>query len=266
MAVGRPNRLDAAEPPLHFHPMIRRTFLSLLGAAAASPAMAQTMPTSAPPLVYYGGAAGRLTMDRDDRGGNPLASGLIDVLHKQPMTLAEFGLELAGATSRHAGGWQMVEAPRKLPDPKWRLAADGQQTRVALVLINSRYTAPNVESLPGARFDAGRLPAALEAAGFSTTLLLDADDDAVRDALKDFALSSAGADVALIFLGGHGVQHRRVVYWMLRDYPERDPKWLSTHALTVAEIGQAARAREANLILYGGCRDDPFTAGGESPY
>jgi hypothetical protein len=244
--------------------MIRRTFLSLLGAAAAATAVAQTMPTSAPPLIYYGGAAGRLTMDRDDQGGNPLASALIDVLHRQPMTLAEFGPELAGATAHHAGGWQLVEAPRKLPDPKFVLA-DGQQTRVALVLINSRYTAPNVESLPGARFDAKRLPAALEAAGFHTTLLLDGDDDAVRQALKEFALSSAGADVALIFLGGHGVQHRRVVYWMLRDYPERDAKWLPTHALQVSEVGQAARARSANLILYGGCRDDPFTAGGESP-
>jgi hypothetical protein len=245
--------------------MIRRTFLSLLGASLAAPAIAQSTPTPAAPLIYYGGAAARLTMDRDDQGGNPLASALIDVLRKQPLTLAEFGPELAGATAHHAGGWQMVEAPKKLPDPKWTLAADGKQTRVALVLINSRYTAPNVESLPGARFDAKRLPAALEAAGFHTTLLLDADDDAVRQALKDFALSSAGADVSLIFLGGHGVQHRRVVYWMLRDYPERDAKFLATHALAVSEIGRAARARSANLVLYGGCRDDPFPPVAESP-
>jgi hypothetical protein len=197
-------------------------------------------------------------MDRDDQGGNPLASALIDVLRKPPMTLAQFGPQLAAATARHARGWQLVETPKKLPDPNWMLTADGRQARVALVLINSTYTAPNVESLPGARHDATRLPVALEAAGFRTTLLLDADDDAVRRALKDFALSSAGADASLIFLGGHGVQHRRVVYWMLRDYPERDAKWLPTYALTVAEVGQAARARGANLVLYGGCRDDPF--------
>jgi hypothetical protein len=244
--------------------MIRRTFLSLLGAVAVAPAVAQTMSISAPPLIYYGGLPARLTMDRDNQGGNPLASALIDVLRKQPLTLAEFGPELAGATARHAGGWQLVEAPKKLPDPKWTLAADGRQTRVALVLINSRYTAPNVQSLPGARFDARRLPAALEAAGFHTTLLLDADDDAVRQALKDFAINSASADASLIFLGGHGVQHRRVVYWMMRDYPERDARWLPTHALSVAEIGAAARARSANLILYGGCRDDPFPPSAES--
>ncbi|MEP7209922.1 MAG: caspase family protein [Alphaproteobacteria bacterium] len=244
---------------------LTRRSLAVAGIAAiAGASVAQSSPEPAAPLIYYGGAAARLTMDRDDQGGNPLASALIDVLRKQPLTLAEFGPELAGATARHAGGWQMVEAPKKLPDPKWTLAADAKQTRVALVLINSRYTAPGVESLPGARFDAQRLPAALEAAGFRTRLLLDADDAAVRQALKDFADSSASADASLIFLGGHGVQHRRIVYWMLRDYPERDAKFLATHALPVSEIGKAARARSANLILYGGCRDDPFPPIGES--
>lgn len=246
--------------------MIRRSFLSLLGAALVAPAVAQTMPQPpAPPLVYYGGLPARLTMDRDDRGGNPLASALIDVLREAPLTLADFGPRLAAATSRHAGGWQLMEAPRKLPDPGWTLTTGPGQTRVALLLINSRYTAPNVESLPGARFDATRLPAALEAAGFRATLLLDAADDAVRRALKDFALRSAGADASLVFLGGHGVQHKRVVYWLMRDYPDQSAKWLPTHALTVSEVGRAARARGANLVLYGGCRDDPFIAGDESP-
>jgi Caspase domain len=238
--------------------LIRRGLTIAALAVIAGAALAQSSPQPAAPLIYYGGAPARLTMDRDDKGGNPLASGLIDVLGKQPLTLAQFGPELAAATSRHAGGWQLVEAPKKLPDPKWRLSAATGQTRLALVLINSDYTAPGVESLPGARFDAKRLPAALEAAGFRTKLLLDANDDAVRQALKDFAASSASADASLIFLGGHGVQHRRIVYWMMRDYPERNAKWLSTHALSVAEISSAARARGANLVLYGGCRDDPF--------
>ena len=239
---------------------LTRRGLAVAGLAAiAGASVAQSTPLPAAPLIYYGGAPARLTMDRDDKGGNPLASALIDVLGKEPLTLAEFGPELAAATSRHAGGWQMVEAPKKVPDPKWKLSEDAGQTRVALVLINSDYTSPGVESLPGARFDAKRLPAALGSAGFRTTLLLDANDDAVRQALKDFAASSASADVSLIFLGGHGVQHRRVVYWMMRDYPDRNARWLSTHALSVAEISSAARARSANLVLYGGCRDDPFT-------
>jgi hypothetical protein len=246
---------------------LTRRGLTVAGLAAiAGASVAQSSPEPASPLIYYGGAPARLTIDRDDQGGNPLASALIDVLRKQPLTLAQFGPELAAATARHARGWQLVETPKKLPDPNWVVASDAKQARVALVLINSTYTAPNVESLPGARHDATRLPAALEAAGFHTTLLLDADDDAVRQALRDFAASSESADTALIFLGGHGVQHRRIVYWMMRDYPERDPKWLATHALPVTEVGQAARARGANLILYGGCRDDPFLPPrGESP-
>ena len=227
-------------------------------AAGAGASFAQTPIVPAAPLIYYGGAAGRLTMDRDDRGGNPLASALIDVLGVTPITLAEFGPSLAAATSRHAGGWQLVETPRKLADPNWTLTSDPNQSRVALVLINSDYLSKGVASLPGARRDAKRLPAALSAAGFKTTLVLDADDEAVRAALLAFGLASASADASIIFLGGHGIQHRRVVYWMMRDYPDRDSKWLSTHALSLSEIARRAQARNANLILYGGCRDDPF--------
>ena len=42
------------------------------------------------------------------------------------------------------------------------------------------------------------------------------------------------------------------------DYPERDSKWLPTHAISLDEIGTAGRARQANLVLYASCRDDPF--------
>ena len=70
--------------------------------------------------------------------------------------------------------------------------------------------------------------------------------------------ASAAADASLIYIGGHGVQHKRVVYWMMGDYPEQDAKWLPTHAISVDEIGRAGKAKGVNLVLYASCRDDPF--------
>ncbi len=166
---------------------------------------------------------------------------------------------MAVSTWRHSGEWQRVEVPKRLPDPAFRLAPDEKQTRVALVLSNSDYGASGVASLPGARFDAKRLADALDKAGFETRSLLDASDDTVRKALAEFATHSADADVSLIYLGGHGVQHARVVYWIMRDYPDpRSDAYLASHALTLAQVSVAAKARNLNLILYGGCRDDPF--------
>lgn len=237
--------------------MNRRAFIYGIAACAAAPALAQTAPAASAPLVYYAGQAGRLTSDRDRQGGNPFASALCEVLPELPLTIEAFGGRMALANSLHSRGWQQIQMPRKLPDPKWKLGVEGQSRR-ALVLINADYSKSDAYSLPGARFDAQRVPEALRAAGFETTLALDAGIAGAREAMAAFATQSADADVSIVYVGGHGLQRKRTVYWMMGDYPERDSKWLPTHAISLDEIGATGRARQANLVLYASCRDDPF--------
>lgn len=236
--------------------MIRRIVLSILAAAAIAGAVeAQSAPAPSGPLVYYAGQPGRLTQDRDRLGGNPFASALVEVLEKKPATLVDFTAALAASNARHSGGWQQLQFPKKLPH--WKMDAD--ERRVALVLINADYSkTPGVYSLPGAAFDARRVPDALRDAGYEVTLVLDKTTEEARKALEDFADRSAAADESLIYIGGHGMQHKRVVYWMTGDYPEQDAKWLPTHAISVDEIGRAGKAKSVNLVLYASCRDDPF--------
>lgn len=237
--------------------MNRRAFISGIAASAVAPAVAQTAPAAPAPLFYYAGQAGRLTSDRDKLGGNPFASALCEVLPELPLTIETFGARMALANSLHSRGWQNIQMPRKLADPKWKLGAEGQSRR-ALVLINADYSKSDAYSLPGAKFDARRVPEALRAAGFETTVALDAGMDGARAAMAAFARDSAAADVSLIYVGGHGLQRKRTVYWMMGDYPERDSKWLPTHAISLDEIATAGAARQANLVLYASCRDDPF--------
>lgn len=234
------------------------TLMAAMAATMAASALAQTTPAPAKALFYYAGAPGRLTQDRDRQGGNPFASALVEVLKEKPLTLADFSGRMAAANARHSGGWQQLQFPKAPPNPKWRFDAEGEK-RVALVLINADYSkSKGAYSLPGAAFDARRVPKALIDAGFETLVVLDQDGAAARKALADFARLSETADASLIYVGGHGLQHRRVVYWMMGDYPGQDAKWLPTHAISLDEIGQAARARETNLVLYASCRDDPF--------
>lgn len=226
-------------------------------AASAAPAFAQAAPGAPAPLFYYAGQPGRLTQDRDKFGGNPFASALVEVLRTEPTTLRDFTERLAAANARHSGGWQQMQFPKKLPS--WRMDGADHGKRVALVLINADYSKTDgVYSLPGAAFDAKRVPEALKAAGFETTLVLDANAGAARAAMAAFAKQSEGAEASLIYVGGHGVQHKRVVYWMMGDYPAQDPKWLGTHAISMDEIGASGRAGRVNLVLYASCRDDPF--------
>jgi len=216
-------------------------------------------PEQAAPLFYYAGAAGRLTTDRDAQGGNPFASALVEVLQQPGLTLRDFGAKVAAATFIRSGGWQSPEVPKVTPSPGWKFAANPDEQRVALVLVNADYSKSGVTSLPGALFDSARVTAALTQAGFDTKLVLDGGGELVRRELAAFAARSAEADAAIIYAGGHGVQHSRVVYWILGDYPEpQSSKWLGSHAIALREIGGFARAKSLNLILYGACRDDPF--------
>lgn len=236
--------------------MNRRAFIAAIAASSAGPALAQTSPSAAAPLVYYAGQAGRLTSDRSSQGGNPFASALCEVIAQRPLTLETFTRRMAEANQIHSRGWQMLDYPRVLPEPKRRL--DKGEARMALVLVNADYSKSDAYSLPGAAHDAKRVPAALNEAGYQTMLVLDANAEEARAALAEFALASEGADNAIIYIGGHGAQRQRSVYWMMGDFPAQDAKWLPTHAIPVSEIAKAGRARSLNLVLYASCRDDPF--------
>lgn len=236
--------------------MIRRFLSCLIAAALVASAAAQTAPPPPAALMFYAGQAGRLTQDRDRQGGNPFASAVVEVLERKPESLQDFTQKLAMANLRHSGGWQQLQFPKTLP--KWNVGATDEK-RVALVLINSDYSkSPGVYSLPGAAFDAKRIPEALRKAGFETTLVFDANAETARKAMADFASASEDADASVIYVGGHGMQHKRVVYWLMGDYPNPDEKWLKTHAISLEEIGKAGRAAHVNLVLYASCRDDPF--------
>ena len=236
--------------------MNRRAFLAALAASSARPAFAQAAPSPAAPLIYYAGQAGRLTSDRSSQGGNPFASALCEVIAGKPLSLATFTRRMAEANQIHSRGWQMMDYPRTLPDPKRRL--DKGETRLALVLINADYSKSDAYSLPGAAHDAKRVPEALSAAGYPTMLVLDATADAARVAMAEFADASRAADNAIIYIGGHGAQHQRSVYWMMGDFPAQDGKWLSTHAIPVSEIAKAGRARSPNLLLLPSCWGEPY--------
>lgn len=239
--------------------------LAAASLGSASFADAPDAPDAPPaPLMYFAGMAGQLTTDRDSEGGNPFASALVEVWRDEGLGLRDFGAQVAAATMRYSGGWQSPQVPKRAPNPDWRFAAEdgaaeGGEDRVALVLVNADYSKSGVSSLPGAAFDAERIPDALEALGFEVTLVLDRSGEEVDAALAAFADRSAVADVALVYHGGHGVQPGRDVYWIYGDYPDPESRAaLATHALKVAEAGAVARARKLNFVFYAACRDNPF--------
>lgn len=216
----------------------------------------------APTVIITSVAPGELASDRDAFGGNPLASALIAVARDREAPFREALPRLLELTTAYSNE-QHHPVADAFTDDEWRLgmAAPGER-RVALVAVFAEYRLNSwLPSLPGAAFDAVRISRALRSAGFTTEMVVALDRAELRDALTRHGQQSDGADTSLIYVTGHGVEHRGRIALLPGDYPARGgAAALPTHAILLDEIAGAGRAHRRNLLFYGGCRNDPFSA------
>lgn len=224
----------------------------MAGAAQAAGAAATVVITSVAP--------GELAIDRDAFGGNPLASALIVVAKDRQTPFREALARLLELTTAYSDE-QHHPVAGALADDGWRLgaAAPGER-RVALVAVFAEYRlSAQLPSLPGAAFDAIRISRALRSAGFATEMLVALDGAELRAALARHGRQSGDADTSLIYVTGHGVEHRGRIALLPGDFPvSAGAAALQTHAIMLDEIARAGRANGRNLLFYGGCRNDPF--------
>lgn len=213
------------------------------------------------PLIFYASQSGQQTYDQADGGGNPFASALIELMAQPGMTLGELPRALTELTTLKSEGFQRPDAPQDVEPADWRFRPKPvDERRAALVLVVSDYAASHgALSLSGARTDAGRISQALRDAGFMTRTVLDPDHAQLKATLEEFAARSAAADIALLYTTGHGVEVDNEAHLLLGDFPvEEGNRALTRHAVRLSAIADAVKARRANLVLYGACRDNPF--------
>lgn len=212
--------------------------------------------TRSPAMVVMAAEPGVLAPDSvEGAPGNPFATALIELLNDERLTLADFGGKLRARTAEISRGALTPEIARLAGDGTVRFGAPPPgESRVALVIIHARYT-DGWPALAGALHDAGRVTAALKAAGFETRLLLDPGRAQRSAELAAFAQASANAHVALLYSTGHGIMHDGQAYLLDSDFAQgwREER-LSDHALPILAMASALRARRANLLLFGGCR------------
>ncbi len=234
-------------------------FLALV--TVTSTPMLRAEETPQPALVFYASSSGKPTFDQGEGGGNPFASALVELLQSRDLGLGAFSTQLRVLTVKKSGGRQQPEVPSSPHPADWKIApkAEGER-RVALVLVYSDYSGlGEAKSLPGAKRDAGRVSDALNAAGFETKSILDPIRAHLGDELAAFASRSEGADVALVYTTGHGVQVAGKVYLLPGDFPvSQRAGALAEFAIPLDAISAVPRAKRTNLVMYGGCRDNPF--------
>jgi uncharacterized caspase-like protein len=140
------------------------------------------------------------------------------------------------------------------------LSAKAEDKRVALVLGNSAYQ--KVQALRNSTNDAVDMSVTLKRMGYEVLKGVDLDRKAMRSLIDDFNVKIRGADVALFYYSGHGVQVEGENYLVpisaevgvAGDVPE---ECVSLTRLT-ARMNEAGA--KTNVIILDACRDNPFKA------
>ena len=139
------------------------------------------------------------------------------------------------------------------------------EKRVALVIGNSAYQ--NVTRLDNPRNDAALMAETLAALGF--TLIggraqLDLDKPAMDLAVQNFGRQVQGADVALFYYAGHGVQVSGANYLVpvsANPTREADVDFQMVDVNLVLRQMQGSGTR-LNMVILDACRNNPFGARG----
>jgi uncharacterized protein len=132
-------------------------------------------------------------------------------------------------------------------------------TRLALVLGNSKYQA--VPALDNPSNDAADLAQALRSVGFEVIEQRDATREAMAKAVRDFSERLRGADIALFFYAGHGLQMNGENYLLPVDARIEDAADVRFNTINLTDIQQemeASGSGRANIIILDACRNNPF--------
>ena len=127
--------------------------------------------------------------------------------------------------------------------------------RVALVVGNSAYeTSP----LRNPVNDAEAVGAALARMGFDVTVLRNADEDAMDDALGEFEKTSAGADVALLFYAGHGMEMNGANYLIPVDARLESASAVRRETIPLDSVLASMANARTRIAILDACRNNPF--------
>jgi len=129
-------------------------------------------------------------------------------------------------------------------------------TRVALVIGNSKYE--HVVALKNPANDAELIASKLKAVGYQVTLLKDVKINDFLASVRAFAAQAHGADAAVLFYAGHGVQVDGKNWLIPVDADISSAADLPLSAISLNTIMDAMASANVSIVFLDACRDDPF--------
>jgi uncharacterized caspase-like protein len=135
-------------------------------------------------------------------------------------------------------------------------AGFAQDKRVALIIGNSKYLV--ADTLKNPVSDAAAMQVALHGLGFHLTVGQDLTLDQFKEKVREFTRAMVGADIALLFYAGHGVQYKDQNYLLPIDIDLKGEADVSSKAMRLnAILEDMGRYAKASVIFLDACRDSP---------
>ena len=131
--------------------------------------------------------------------------------------------------------------------------------RVALLIGNASYTIGRLTNPPN---DVREMESALKSVGFSVQIVQNANQNAMRRAVRDFGNSAQGADIAFFYYSGHGTQANGENYLIpVQASIDKDADYEVEAVSANSVMRQLANARpKAAIVVLDACRDNPLAA------
>lgn len=131
--------------------------------------------------------------------------------------------------------------------------------RVALIIGNSQYS--SVPSLKNPKNDAADLAETLSKLDFEVQVETDLDHSGLLKALRGFQRQARGAEVALIYYAGHGIEMAKQNYLIPTDAVLETDSDILFEAVPLENAVLAAEgAQTLSLVIVDACRNNPFAA------
>lgn len=133
------------------------------------------------------------------------------------------------------------------------------QKRVALVIGNGSYQ--HTAHLKNPAHDASDISAALQRLGFDVLRGIDLSHDGMRDIIRAFSQKVEGADVALMFYAGHGLQVGGKNYLLPIDAQIETQADLEFGSIDLNRVlGFMEGQAKTSIVFLDACRDNPLAA------
>jgi uncharacterized caspase-like protein len=120
----------------------------------------------------------------------------------------------------------------------------------------------NTRVLPNPKNDAEAIAALLGKMSFAAgdiIVKLNLDYRSMREEVRAFAAKAAGADMAIVYYAGHGIEVGGENYLVPVDAKLTRDRDLEYEAVTLASVLDAvSEARKLKLVILDACRDNPL--------